>query len=121
MPVAGVVLLDGLPLPKAKVRFFPQFENANEYIAQGVTDDEGHFTLTCHGKPGACAIENVVTVADDDIPTDLTPESKRFELQAYLQSLKNRPIPQQYRNAAESPLHINVSADQKEYKIQMQR
>jgi hypothetical protein len=109
----GFVLLEGVPLPKAKVRFFPQFDNASEYIAQGVTDEHGHFTLTCHGQPGACATENIVTVTEDDIPERLTPESARAELQVYLKGLKNRPIPATYANTSETPITVTVTAGQK--------
>jgi hypothetical protein len=121
VPVEGVVLLNGTPLPNAKVRFFPTLEKSSDYLAQGVTDDNGHFTLTCHGQPGACAVENVVTVAEDDIPEHLTPESARAELQVYLKGLKNRPIPPQYRDASGTPIRVTVSADQREYKLDLKR
>jgi hypothetical protein len=117
----GIVLLNGAPLPKAKVRFFPQFDNASEHVAHGVTDDNGRFRLVCHGQPGACATLNIVTVADDDIPEHLTPEGARGKLQAYLKSLKNRPIPDIYGTAALTPLRVTVAADQKEYKIELKR
>jgi hypothetical protein len=117
----GVVLLDGAPLPRAKVRFFPDIDQPNAYIAEGVTDDEGRFTLTCHGQRGACAAENLVTVGEDDIPEHLTPESARDKLQAYLKALKNRPIPPVYGNAASSKLKATVAAGQKEHKIVLKR
>ncbi|MBN9519117.1 hypothetical protein J0H58_11460 [bacterium] len=117
----GVVTLDGVPLPKAKVCFYPRFENASEYIAQGVTDADGRFTLTCYGQSGACAAESIVTVADEDIPERLTPESARQELSAYLKTLKNRPIPPLYKTPAESPLRMTVSANLKEYRIELKR
>jgi hypothetical protein len=119
--VEGDVLLDGAPLPNAKVRFFPQIEQSSEYIAQGVTDDKGHFKLTCHGQPGACAGENLVTVMEDDIPTELTPEKARPQLQAYLKSLKNRPIPANYANATQSPLTVTVTPERKDYRIELKR
>jgi hypothetical protein len=119
--VEGDVLLDGAPLPKAKVRFSPRIEQSSEYIAEGVTDDKGHFILNCHGQPGACVGENLVTVTEDEIPEHLTPENARSQLQAYLKSLKNRPIPEVYGNAAQSPLTVTVTADRKEYKIELKR
>jgi hypothetical protein len=119
--VEGVVLLDGMPLPRARVRFSPKIEQSSDYMAQGVTDDKGHFTLTCHGQPGACAGENQVTILEDDIPEHLTPESARAKLQEYLKTLKNRPIPPNYGNFAESQLKITVTAGQKEYKIDLRR
>jgi hypothetical protein len=123
VPVEGIVLLDGAPLPKAKVRFLPQADNApdSRYLAQGVTDDEGRFSLLCQQKPGACVGENVVTVSEDEIPERLTPEGARAELQKYLAALKNRPIPAKYRNAGESPLTVLVSVNQKGYVINLNR
>jgi hypothetical protein len=117
----GVVLLNGKPLPKAKVRFIPKFEASNAFCSQGVTDDDGRFVLKCNGVPGACAAESIVMVSEDDIPEHLTPESARPQLQVYLKSLKNRPIPTQYSDLTNTPLTVTVSADQKEYKIELSR
>jgi hypothetical protein len=120
VPVECVVKLNGTPLPKAKVIFYPQFENSSEYIAQGMTDDNGRVTPTCKGQPGACATENIVAVVED-IPERLTPEGARAELQAYMKSLPNRPIPSHYRNMSESALKVAFSPDKKEYTIELKR
>jgi hypothetical protein len=122
VPVEGVVLLDGAPLPKVRVLFYPQakFDQAGEYIAQGVTDDQGRFKLTCHGLDGACACENIVAVMDE-IPEELTVTSARERYYAYLKSLKNRPVPEDFRTAATSPARITVTAQQKEYKVELKR
>jgi hypothetical protein len=122
VPVEGVVLLDGAPLPKVKVLLFPQakFDGAADYVAQGVTDDQGRFKLTCHGKEGACACENIVTVMDD-IPDELSASSARERYYEYMKGLKNRPVPEALRSAATSPARVAVTADQKEYKIEFRR
>ena len=120
VPAEGVVLLNGAPLPKVKVSFFPQFDNASEYIAHAMTDDNGRFSLTCHGQSGACATVNIVTIADE-IPEHLTPESAREKLQQYMRGLKNRPVPGNYRSAADTPIRVTISAEQKEYKIELNR
>jgi hypothetical protein len=122
VPVEGVVLLDGAPLPKVKVLFFPQakFDGASDYVATGVTDDQGRFKLTCHGKDGACACENIVAVMDE-IPEELTVTSARQRYYEYMASLKNRPVPEKLLSAATSPARVTVTADQKEYKIEFQR
>ena len=122
VPVEGVVLLDGAPLPKVRLLFFPQagFEEASEYVAQGVTDDQGRFKLTCHGKDGACACENIVAVMDD-IPEELSASSARERYYEYMKSLKNRPVPDELRSAATSPARVTVSAGQKEYHVELRR
>src|SRR5262245_47813861 len=117
VPVEGTLLLNGAPLPRAQVRFVPMIEYGTEFIATAVTDDQGRFTLTCNGQPGACAIENHVVVADE-IPERLTGENAQRELAEYRRSLKNRPIPPKYATLGESPLRVAVKADQKEYKVE---
>src|SRR5262249_7245289 len=67
LPVQGVVMLNGAPLPRASVRFLPQTQLGSEFIAVGVTDDQGKYTLQCKGQPGACAGENMVLVAEGEI------------------------------------------------------
>jgi hypothetical protein len=109
----GTVLLDGKPLHKAEVRFIPVDEVGAEYIAKGVTDDQGRFKLTCKGQPGACAGENYVVVKEAEIPPNLQGENAQKELSQYLKNLGNRPIPVKYSNVATSPLRATLSADSK--------
>ncbi len=121
VPAQGVVLLAGKPLPTVQVRFIPQIEYGAEYIATGVTDDQGRFTLQCNGKQGACAIENTVTVVEADIPPRLQGEGAQLELAAYLRSLKNRPIPRSYASPATTTLRITVTEGQPEYTLELMR
>jgi hypothetical protein len=118
----GVVLLNGKPLAKAEVCFVPK-DQGSEYIAKGVTDDKGRFTLTCNGVAGACAGENYVTVKEGEIPAKLLGESTeaQAQLRMYQNGLGNRPIPGKYGNVAESPLRATVAAGQKEYQFQLKR
>jgi hypothetical protein len=110
----GTILLDGKPLNKAEVRFIPVDEVGAEYIAKGVTDEQGRFKLMCKGQPGACAGENYVIVKEADIPPRLRSESAQKELDEYLnKTLGNRPIPAKYSNVANSPLRATLSTDSK--------
>ena len=121
VPAGGVVLLNGTPLAKAQVRFIPQIKFGPEFIAKGDTDEQGRYTLQCNGKQGACAVENVVTVTESEIPSRLLGESAQAELSVYLRSLKNRPIPQNYGSPATSPLHVTPAEGQTEYKLELKR
>ncbi len=117
----GVVLLDGEPLKRVRVRFIPVGGYEQEYSASGVTDDTGKFTLTCRGQPGAALGENVVVVEESEIPENLRgkgriDEKERLELNKYYQSLGNRP-PAKYGNLANSPMTVNVNPNQKSYKL----
>ncbi len=121
VPAKGVVLLGGKPLPTAQVRFIPQIGFGAQYIATATTDDQGRFTLQCSGQPGACAVENMVTVSEADIPPKLQGEGAQRELANYLRSLKNRPIPRNYASPASSPLRVTVSEGQEEYVLELRR
>ncbi len=119
----GVVLLDGKPLKKVRLRFVPQSDYAQEYIASGVSDEAGKFTLTCHGEPGATVGDNVVIVEESEVPEHLKlskgrlSDSERLELSKYYDSLGGRPIPRKYSSLASSSLTVSVTADQKSYKL----
>jgi hypothetical protein len=119
----GGVRLDGKPLKNVRVRFVPVADYGPEYVATGVTDQSGRFQLTCHGKPGACACEHRVVVLEGEIPAALKGEDLRVqdELARYLQSLGGRPLPAQYATLANSPLTVTVTAQQKEYPLELTR
>jgi hypothetical protein len=119
--VEGIVLLDGRPLPNVEVRFIPMIEHGAEYTAKGITDKTGRFTLTCKGKVGACACENRVLILEADLPAHLKGEHAQAELAHYLQSLPGRPLPAKYANLADNPLIANVTAEQKEHLLHLQR
>lgn len=121
LPAQGVVLVNGVPLPKAQVRLIPKIGYGAEYIATGVTDDQGKFVLQCNGQPGACATENIVVIGETDIPPQYQGENRQRELAVYLRSLKNRPIPQAYANLVSTPLRITVSEGQPEIKFDLKR
>jgi hypothetical protein len=118
--VEGVVLLDGKPLNNVEVRFVPVVSCGVQYIARGVTNQQGQFTLTCKGQPGACACENRVLVLEAPLPAELKGENAQRQLIKYLKSLGDRPPPR-YANLAESPLTANVEAGKKEYKLELNR
>jgi hypothetical protein len=121
VPAEGVVRLDGKPLNKVAVRFIPQIDDGADYIASGVTDEAGHFQLTCKGKPGACACANQVVVAETDLPPELKGEKGHPFLDQYRKSLGGRPLPPRYTSLVESPLTADVKAGQTEYPLELNR
>jgi hypothetical protein len=90
-----------------------------EYVAVGVTDEKGHFQLTCKGQPGACACENRVVILEADIPNELLSENAQAALAKYLRGLGRPPLPDKYANLATSPLTATVKADQKDYNFDL--
>jgi hypothetical protein len=118
--VEGVVLLDGKPLNNVEVRFVPAVGYGVQYIAKGITNQHGQFTLICNGKAGACECENRVLVLEAPFPAELKREDAQAQLIKYLKSLGDRP-PLRYGNLAESPLIANVQAGKKEYALELTR
>src|SRR5262245_49429633 len=122
--VEGVVTVNGKPLPQATVTFAPTATGFGaEVLSTAVTDDNGRFKLACGNKSGACVGEHKVTVSEAPLPEKLRGMSGEAQREAsrYLAALKNRPIPQQYSNYAQTPLTITVTQDKKEYPISLQR
>jgi len=117
----GTVLLDGLPLKNVEIRFVPMIDNGMEFIAKGVTDKDGRFTMTCKGQSGACACGSQVVIREAEFPANLKSEHKQVELAEYIKSLGGRPLPQKYTNLVSSPLVVNVIPGQKEYLFNLTR
>jgi hypothetical protein len=121
VPAAGVIRLDGRPLKKVVVRFIPKTDHGTEYIAVGVTDEAGRYTLTCNGKPGACVGENHVLVTEAELP-DLPKDERGHPLAAnYFKSLGGRPLPGKYAKLIESPLTADVRAGRTDYDFDLTR
>ncbi len=121
VPAEGFLRLDGKPLNKAAVRFIPTIDDGSDYIASGVTDESGHFQLTCKGKPGACACTNQVVVMETDFPPELRGDKGHPYQAQYRQSLGGRPLPSQYASLVDSPLTADVKAGQTEYDFELKR
>ena len=124
VPVEGVVLLNGQPLPQAEVQFVPMAPGLGaEYVAVGTTDEQGRFALACNGRPGACAGENRVTVTDAAPPDDARGMSGEAQTRTsrYFTALKNRPIPAAYANVARTPLLVVVASGKTEYRLELTR
>ncbi|WP_425397884.1 hypothetical protein [Aeoliella sp.] len=120
VPVEGVVLLGGRPLPKATVRFIPNMDVGPEFIASAVTDDQGKFVLECNGVSGAPVGEHTVCVVESDPPEELLGENKQRELAQYLRSLKNRPIPPGYASLV-GGVSITISENQEPIELKLSR
>jgi len=124
VPVEGVLLLDGQPVPHAEVQFVPMERGLGaEYIAVGTTDEQGRFALLCNGQAGACACENRVVVADASPPESARGQSSasQVEMSRFYAGLKNRPIPVMYTSAARTPVTVAVNLERGENRIELKR
>lgn len=122
--VQGTVLLNGVPLPSAAVTFMPQLENFGaESNSTAVTDDNGKFTLTCayNSQPGAVVGKHMVLITDPPLPEDMRDIRDARVLAQYRAQLGNRPIPQQYSSATQSPIRIEIKQGQEPVTIELTR
>ncbi len=121
VPVQGIVLLNGRPLPEAQVRFIPMIDQGSEYLASGQTDAQGRFTLTCAAGKGASIGENRVLIVEGTIPPELLSESAQDKMIQYMNARQNRPIPKRYAKLATSPLRETVTEGASEYRLELTR
>jgi hypothetical protein len=121
----GQVLLNGIPLASAEVRFIPLHPGLDaNYMSTGVTDQNGRFQLTMlSGQSGVCVCRHQVLVMEGPLPEEARGMSDNAQTIAirYMESLKNRPIPGSYGDAVRSPLKLEVVSDQNDYKIELSR
>lgn len=124
VPVSGIVTIGGQPVPSALVTFYPMFEGfGGEVIAEGVSDRAGRYTLAGPLGEGACVGRHKVTVSDAPTPADAREQSVEAQrrLQAFLQTLTNRPIGQRFGALATTPLEVEVTAEGGDYDLEVTR
>ncbi len=127
LPVSGVVTIGGKPLPSAEVRFVPMAEGLDgNFIASGITDKKGEFSLRLQGKEevGCVACLCKVTIDDQPMPDKVRSaygSGNQALVKRYEDSLKNRPIPTEYKLLRNTPLSYEVSAEQAEFNIEIER
>ena len=124
MSAGGTLTFNGQPLANAEVRFFPMEPGLDgNYVASGVTDQDGKFTLRLVGKQesSVCVGKHQVIVMEGPLPAEARGDSEQAQTAAlnYMKSLKNRPIPIKYANLASSPLTVEIVAGQTEYKLSL--
>jgi hypothetical protein len=122
---SGRLTLNGKPLPHATVEFIPELKDFGaEMISTAVTDEDGRFELICayRNQPGAVVATHRVVV------TDVTPAEARgmdgdSQMRAARRqaSLKNRPIPDRYRNFTLTPVRVTVEKGKTTYDVELTR
>jgi hypothetical protein len=119
--VTGKVTLKGAPIKGASVQFHPE----KGPMAIGITDDQGNFTLTTNGRPGAPIGLSKVAISKaapaptgGSMPANPTPEdmAKMAAQSAKGGTLKRTEppkseVPEQYGNPSTSNLTADVSTN----------
>jgi hypothetical protein len=123
--VSGVLLLDGKPLPLAKVSFVPELSGFGaEMASTAITDEKGRFTLTCgNQQSGAVVGKHRVIITEGPPPAELRRQDEQTQekLADYMAKLTNRPIPQEFGDLNKSPVTVEVKLEQKTYEIRFDR
>lgn len=123
VPATGVVTYRGAPLFNAEIKFIPMHDKLDgNFVASGVTDSKGEFTLSLQGKTesGCCACECKVLVNEGPIPGDRGQDERSImEGLKFRKSLKNRPIPAKYERVGTTPLTFNVTAENNRFEIEL--
>lgn len=112
VPVSGVLMLRGKPLPNAEIKLVPMADGLDgNFVASGVSNAKGEFTLRLPGKDesGCCACDCKVLVVEGPIPGDRgEDEASIMKAANFLKSLKNRPIPKEYERLRSTPLTLTI-------------
>lgn len=114
--VSGTVTKNGDPVPHARVEFYPLQEGLDaNYMASGVTDKEGNYTLSHKGGSvsGVTACLCKVTISEGPMPPEIRAmgQAGAEKLKQFRSKLKNRPIPSEYGALGTTPLEVTVSVD----------
>jgi hypothetical protein len=102
VPVKGVVMYQGKPVPKLSIAFVPE----NGMLAQGKTDSNGQFSLMTN-KEGDGAMPGTYKVGISFV-SDKIPDMPGFPGS---EKKEESPIPVKYANAATSGLTKTVEKD----------
>lgn len=129
VPAGGTVKYKGKPIAGATVSLL--YEDGN--MASGVTNEEGKFTLTTGGRPGAPmgkAKVSVAKVQTTDVggksPAELTPRdmasmfAKSKEAMKTAAAEKKDELPAKYSNPDTSGLVADVQAKDNDFLFELQ-
>ena len=122
---AGVVTLEGSPLPRCTIMLFPTFKGfGSDLIAVATSDEEGRFALECGVGPGACAGTYKATVNEAPVPPEMMRSNaadSAAKISQFYAKLPNRPIPGRLGDLASTPLQIEIVQGQESYELKLER
>ena len=116
---------DGEPVGNVLVRFVPQVEGVDgNFIATGVTDKQGKCELKFPGKEQSCccACSHKVLVVEGPLPDEVRNNYERSRGKSvvkFQETLKHRPLPENFSRLGTTPLVFEVTKDQLEYPIEL--
>jgi hypothetical protein len=116
--VQGTVKMDGNPVANVRVEFLPQGgPEHNLPSSWSMTDEKGYYRLTCeNGKPGAVVAKHKVVILAGRAAA--TPEERESGGPA---PRAGPTIPVTYSIASQTPLEVEVKADESTYDLTVKR
>ena len=124
VPVEGKLMMEGKPVPLARIEFMPEFKghgaDANSYA---ITDENGKFVLARGTEPGVAIATHRVVITEAPPPdgTRGQDDASQAKLAAYTGTLKNRPLNAKYQIYSTTPLRVEITAEKHDLVIEMQR
>jgi hypothetical protein len=104
--VAGVVMLDGKPMPEALVEFLPDSDKGTHGpVSAGITDEEGRFRLLSHDKRDGAVVGNHRVLVQD---ARSIPQAVSEATPVKPPPPKPSRIPTTYASVANTPLREEV-------------
>jgi hypothetical protein len=122
--VTGQLLYKGAPLPYAYIEFYHELPDfGSEWNSSAVTDGKGRFQLVCHfqQQSGALVGTHRIIVKEGPPPAGARGMDAQSQqrLAEHMDKLGNRRLPEHFGNFSQTPLRTKVTAEQKEYVIDM--
>ena len=125
LPVTVVVKsASGKPMNLVKVKFIPQTEGLDgNYIATGVTDDNGICTPTVPGSPavaGVPACKHKVLFSEAPVSKEARAAQERGDQSIARKERKtrrHRPIPGKYIRLMSTPIELDVAEGNVEFEL----
>jgi hypothetical protein len=119
--VEGTIKLDGTPLAGVVVEFVPEDDQSQGPTSRGYTNENGQFRLRADGrKPGAVIGKHAVVLLIGRGGDVQAGEDQGKEADAIAKARrKNPPVPTPYKTVRETPLAVEVTADEHNYDLNL--
>lgn len=125
VPVEGKLIMNGLPVPMARIEFMPEFKgHGAESNSSAITDEAGKFVLQFSNGEGGCAVgKHHVVINEAPVGANMRgqDEASQNRYAEYRRGLKNRPLPESYQLYSSTPLIIDIIVEKRDLVLELKR
>ncbi|MFT3882280.1 MAG: hypothetical protein QM703_21840 [Gemmatales bacterium] len=125
VPVEGKLMMNGQPVPLARIEFMPEFKgHGAESNASATTDETGKFVLQfATGETGCAIAKHKVVINEAPVAANMRgqDEASQNRYAEYARTLKNRPLPANYQMYSTTPLTIEITGEKRDLLVEMKR